>query len=86
MGMFTHKSPLFGSLDLTKLDDVQDALSKLGFDPGQVDGRNGPKTQAAVRQFQTACMIPADGIVGPQTRGALKAALENAASKVLPNA
>jgi len=83
MGLFTHNSPLFGSLDLNQLKDVQEALSKLGFDPGQVDGDSGPRTQAAVRKFQVACMIPADGVVGPQTRGALKAALENAASKVV---
>lgn len=83
MGKFAHTSPLFGTLDLEKLDDVQTALSKLGFDAGKADGVDGPKTRAAVRKFQTATMIPTDGIVGPQTRGALQAALDNAASKIV---
>ena len=83
MAKFAHSSPLFGTLDLSNLEDVQKALSKLGFDAGQADGKDGPKTQAAVRKFQTATMIPTDGIVGPQTRGALQAALDNAASKIV---
>lgn len=83
MAKFEHQSPLFGKLNLDKLIDVQTALSKLGFDTGKADGIDGPKTQAAVKKFQTATMIPTDGIVGPQTRGALQAALENAAGKVV---
>jgi hypothetical protein len=57
-------------------DDVrraQRALDRAGFGPGAVDGIFGPKTDAAVRAFQTARGLTVDGIVGPQTWAALPA-------------
>ncbi len=50
---------------------VQIRLSQLGHSPGKVDGLFGPLTAAAVKGFQEAASIEADGIVGPVTRGAL---------------
>lgn len=50
---------------------VQARLKQLGFDPGALDGVLGPRTRAAVIQFQTAQGLTPDGIVGPLTRSAL---------------
>jgi N-acetylmuramoyl-L-alanine amidase len=51
-------------------DDVvalQSRLAELGFTPGKVDGIHGPATDAAVRAFQAALGLEADGTVGPET-------------------
>ena len=50
---------------------VQQQLKAKGFDPGPVDGISGPRTRAAVRDFQRANNLRVDGIAGPNTRAAL---------------
>jgi peptidoglycan hydrolase-like protein with peptidoglycan-binding domain len=45
---------------------VQEALKNQGFDV-EVDDTYGPKTEAAVKQFQEKHGLKADGIVGPAT-------------------
>jgi peptidoglycan hydrolase-like protein with peptidoglycan-binding domain len=47
--------------------DLQEALKVLGFDPGPADGIFGAKTESAVKAFQQACEIVADGVVGRVT-------------------
>lgn len=71
MARYEHNSEKFGYLDLDDLKCVQSALSQLGFDPGTVDGKSGPNTQRALRDFQAHASIKIDGIVGPDTRQAL---------------
>jgi len=71
MAQFEHNSDKFGYINLDDFDGVQNALSKLGFDPGTIDGKDGPKTQNAVREFQAHATIKIDGIAGKQTKQAL---------------
>jgi N-acetylmuramoyl-L-alanine amidase len=55
-------------------DDVlalQQRLLDLGFKVGKVDGRFGPRTEQAVRDFQRNIGVPADGTCGPTTFKAL---------------
>lgn len=51
---------------------LQQLLHAHGFDPGAQDGIFGPKTDAAVRAFQTARGLAVDGIVGRLTWAALQ--------------
>jgi peptidoglycan hydrolase-like protein with peptidoglycan-binding domain len=78
MAQFEHNSDKFGYLNLDELDGVQKALKGLGFDPGKLDGRDGPNTRNAVRQFQARFAIEVDGIVGEQTRSSLLNELDKA--------
>jgi peptidoglycan hydrolase-like protein with peptidoglycan-binding domain len=71
MATYEHNSAQFGYLDLDDLSGVQKALAKLGFDPGKIDGIDGPNTQKAVRAFQAHALIDVDGKVGKNTRQAL---------------
>ncbi|UOE93008.1 N-acetylmuramoyl-L-alanine amidase [Alkalihalobacillus sp. LMS39] len=56
-------------------DDVralQERLTELGFDAGPIDGIFGPLTYDGVVRFQRSASIGVDGIVGPETRAALR--------------
>jgi pyruvate/2-oxoglutarate dehydrogenase complex dihydrolipoamide acyltransferase (E2) component len=54
---------------------IQQALTQLGFDPGDVDGRFGEQTEQAVIAFQNSAELTADGIVGAATLEAMTQAL-----------
>jgi peptidoglycan hydrolase-like protein with peptidoglycan-binding domain len=84
MAQFEHNSKTFGFIFLDDLEGVQTALTKLGYNPGVIDGKDGKNTRLAVRAFQTAAKIGVDGIVGPETRGALKKALDEKAGEGKP--
>lgn len=47
--------------------DLQRRLSDLGFDSGRADGLFGPRTDAALREFQRSVGVQPDGTCGPMT-------------------
>jgi hypothetical protein len=51
--------------------ELQRALKEQGYDPGQIDGIFGKKTERAVKRFQKASGLKADGIAGKRTFFAL---------------
>src|SRR5215207_3005985 len=53
------------------VQQLQEALTKAGFDTGGADGRFGSRTRAAVVAYQSAKGLAADGIVGPRTWASL---------------
>ena len=50
---------------------LQGRLSKLGHQPGPIDGLLGPLTEGAILRFQQARGLVVDGVVGPQTKASL---------------
>ncbi|MDQ0218818.1 hypothetical protein ELQ35_05405 [Peribacillus cavernae] len=51
--------------------ELQRILTKLGYSTKGIDGTFGQNTDSAVRKFQKAKKLTADGIVGPATKKAL---------------
>ncbi len=60
--------------------DIQIALINAGFDPGTPDGKLGKKSRQAIRDFQKANALDADGKVGKRTWAILSTYLQNPAS------
>ncbi|MGH7396991.1 MAG: peptidoglycan-binding domain-containing protein [Candidatus Rokuibacteriota bacterium] len=54
-----------------QVKSVQEALKEKGYDPGAIDGAMGPRTSAALRDFQKAEGLQATGRVDAETRGKL---------------
>ncbi len=62
------RSPYMRGEDVREL---QRALKQNGFDPGQTDGVFGKKTERALKRYQRAHGLKADGIAGKMTYEAL---------------
>lgn len=75
-GKYTGGKTASVSSGYNEITQIQTQLKTLGYDPGVVDGKMGPKTKAAVRDFQSEHGLVVDGIVGPATRAALIRALD----------
>jgi peptidoglycan hydrolase-like protein with peptidoglycan-binding domain len=48
--------------------DAQIALRDAGFEPGRIDGVMGPRTQAAIREFQASHGLPQTGMLDTNTQ------------------
>lgn len=55
---------------------LQQALARLGYDPGEADGIPGRRTCAAIRVYQSAAGLPADGYPSPGLLEHLQGVLE----------
>ncbi len=60
-----------GTMKSEQVKAVQQALKDKGHDPGAVDGKMGPKTQAALRDFQSKEGLKASGRLDADTMAKL---------------
>jgi peptidoglycan hydrolase-like protein with peptidoglycan-binding domain len=51
-------------LELPSVRQVQAALKSAGFYQGEVDGKMGPMTKGAIREFQRVNGLEVDGVMG----------------------
>ena len=54
--------------------ELQEALAIQGYDPGEIDGIIGPRTLEAIKDFQRAAGMTADGYAGVRLLRALRSA------------
>ena len=71
------RAPMLRGDDVSEL---QEDLGALGFDAGRVDGIFGPRTVAALEEFQRNAGLTIDGICGPDTVAALRRVVRPAGS------
>lgn len=60
---------------------IQKSLAEAGFYKGEIDGIIGSRTKSAIRAFQEANGLRADGVCGPNTWEKLKAFSQEAVSQ-----
>lgn len=56
-----------------KNKQIQAALKNAGYDPGAIDGKLGPRSKKAIKDFQAVNGLKADGKVGAKTWAKLSA-------------
>lgn len=62
----------------TKVSQLQTDLKQLGYYYADITGNFGERTEAAVKAFQKAKSLTADGVAGPKTLNAIAAAVDKA--------
>lgn len=78
-----NKKKLIGEIKKRPtVKQIQIALSNAGYDPGTLDGKMGKQTKDAIKAFQGANNLPADGRVGAKTWEILKEHLYNKDNKI----
>ena len=63
------------------VENIQEALTICGFNPGAIDGKMGSNTTAAIKAFQKAAGLSVDGVFGPNTAESLAESLNEASVK-----
>jgi len=58
-----------GAVDPATVREVQAELQRRGYDVGPVDGRLGPRTKTAIREYEQRNGLPADGSPSASLRG-----------------
>lgn len=84
-GLYLHQNPpqaliergaaVFDGIDLESVEGIQRALQATRFYFGPIDGEWSQEVEFALMRFQSANDIEADGIIGPETKTALRRAL-----------
>jgi hypothetical protein len=69
-----------GKKPMPAIKDLQTKLAAAGHDPNGIDGKYGPGTFKAVKEFQVARGLKADGQAGPETIKALSSPAPAAAA------
>jgi len=59
------------------IKQIQACLNRAGFYNGDIDGKMGAQTRAAIKEFQKAKKLNSDGVVGSRTWEALEGYLKN---------
>ena len=77
----TNSSTLQKGSSGTKVKELQKKLKALGYYSGSIDGDYGSGTVNAVKKFQKAKGLAADGIAGPSTLSAINGAKASDSSK-----
>lgn len=77
LGLEKPNMPIVNGIDgaIDTVEEMQYALTKLGFELGAIDGIVGKRTRDAARAFQKRAGLAVDGIIGPKTIAALELAI-----------
>ena len=74
VSMVSVKQPAPGKASLKPSKrEIQQALKNAGFYQGSVDGKMGPMTREAIKEFQRVHGLPTDGVAGKKTWAKLSA-------------
>lgn len=63
----TKKEEVLTAENMTK-KQIQQALKNAGYYDGEIDGKIGRKTKAAIMEFQKNMVLKADGVAGKNTK------------------
>lgn len=66
-GKASLMEPTYSNIERSAIKQVQTALKNSGFYKGVIDGKMGPKTKDAIKKFQKAHGLKADGVAGKKT-------------------